>query len=218
MNLLKRRYHEDWVAVFLGFLIIILAVFMAEYIPGLPNLFSPKEKWSGVDFISGFLSSKNLFKVLYFFGGFGLLAFLGIWLTKRSTQSFVFSFLFIALLAVLSQVISSHTSMKAMNLETVFFSVLIGLLIGNTMKLPAYLTSAIQSELYIKIGVVLLGTTILFTNIMKAGAFGLIQALVVVISVWYIAFWIARKLGAPYMYRRYIRLFFNGQQRQTLVL
>lgn len=31
-----------------------------------------------------------------------------------------------------------------------------------------------------------------------------------------VAFWIGRKLGAPYMYRRYIRMFFNGQQRQTL--
>jgi len=29
------------------------------------------------------------------------------------------------------------------------------------------------------------------------------------------AFWIIRKLGAPYMYRRFIRMFFNGQQRQA---
>lgn len=27
------------------------------------------------------------------------------------------------------------------------------------------------------------------------------------------AFWIGRKLGAPYMYRRHVRVFFNGQQR-----
>lgn len=31
-----------------------------------------------------------------------------------------------------------------------------------------------------------------------------------------VSYWIGRKLGAPYMYRRYIRMFFNGQQRQTL--
>jgi hypothetical protein len=30
------------------------------------------------------------------------------------------------------------------------------------------------------------------------------------------AFWIGRKLGAPYMHRRYIRLFFNGQQRSEV--
>ncbi len=30
------------------------------------------------------------------------------------------------------------------------------------------------------------------------------------------AFWIGRKLGAPYLNRRYIHLFFNGQQRSTL--
>lgn len=30
------------------------------------------------------------------------------------------------------------------------------------------------------------------------------------------AFWIGRKLGAPYMYRRHIRVFFNGQQRGNI--
>jgi hypothetical protein len=30
------------------------------------------------------------------------------------------------------------------------------------------------------------------------------------------AFWISRKLGAPYLHRRYIRLFFNGQQRSVV--
>jgi hypothetical protein len=30
------------------------------------------------------------------------------------------------------------------------------------------------------------------------------------------AFWIGRKIGAPYTYRRYIRMYFNGQQRQSV--
>lgn len=30
------------------------------------------------------------------------------------------------------------------------------------------------------------------------------------------AFWISRELGAPYLHRRYIRLFFNGQQRSAV--
>ena len=30
------------------------------------------------------------------------------------------------------------------------------------------------------------------------------------------AFWLARKLGAPYLHRRYVRVFFNGQQRGNL--
>ena len=35
---------------------------------------------------------------------------------------------------------------------------------------------AIQGEFYIKIGVVCLGATILFSDVMKSGVFGLVQA------------------------------------------
>lgn len=53
---------------------------------------------------------------------------------------------------------------------------------------------AIQSEFYIKIGIVCLGATVIFGEIMKSGAFGLIQALIVVFCVWYFGFWISRKV------------------------
>jgi uncharacterized integral membrane protein (TIGR00698 family) len=51
-----------------------------------------------------------------------------------------------------------------------------------------------QSEFYIKIGLVMLGATILFSEIMKAGVYGMLQAVVVVFTVWYFAYWIAKKL------------------------
>ena len=54
---------------------------------------------------------------------------------------------------------------------------------------------ALQSEFYVKIGLVLLGTTVIFGEIMQAGALGLIQALVVVFCVWNFGYWVARKLG-----------------------
>ncbi len=81
-----------------------------------------------------------------------------------------------------------------MGLETVLFSLLIGLLIGNTFRLPAWLRSGIQTELFVKTGLVLLGATILFKDILSAGSFGLIQAVVVVVTVWYFAFWISKKM------------------------
>ena len=45
-----------------------------------------------------------------------------------------------------------------------------------------------------KIGLVLLGTSVIFPDILKADSLGLVQALVVVLSVWYFAFWLCRKL------------------------
>src|SRR5690606_40046363 len=38
-------------------------------------------------------------------------------------------------------------------------------------------------------------TTVIFGDILKAGSLGLIQALAVVLSVWYFAFWICKKLN-----------------------
>lgn len=190
----KRSFHEDWMAVFAGFMIIALTVLIYEYVPSLPMLFSPKEKWSGTEFLTGFLSRPNLLRIVYIFMAFAILAWVGLKLTGKPTNRFFGSFAIITLLAVIAQVVSTHTSVKALSLETVFFSILIGLLISNTMKLPGWIKQAVQSEFYIKTGLVLLGTTVLFSNIMKAGALGLVQALVVVISVWYLAFWIARKM------------------------
>jgi uncharacterized integral membrane protein (TIGR00698 family) len=189
----KFKFNEDWMAVFTGFIIIALTIFIFEYIPSLPMLFNPKDKWAGTEFLTGFLSRPNLLRIVYIFLFFAFMAWMGIKLTGKKTNYFYGAFIIIALLAILAQVISTNTLIKAVSLETVFFSVLIGLIISNTMKLPEWLKQAVQSEFYIKIGLVLLGTTVLFTNIMKAGSLGLIQALVVVLSVWYLAYWIARK-------------------------
>ena len=206
----KLKFNEDWMAVFMGFIIIALTIFIFEYIPSLPMLFNPKDKWAGTEFLTGFLSRPNLLRIVYIFLFFAFMAWIGIKLTGKKTNYFYGAFIIIALLAILAQVIATNTLIKAVSLETVFFSVLIGLIISNTMKLPEWLKQAVQSEFYIKIGLVLLGTTVLFSNIMKAGSLGLIQALVVVLSVWYLAYWIARKfkvdkemstmLAPPYQY------------------
>src|SRR6187200_890636 len=53
---------------------------------------------------------------------------------------------------------------------------------------------SLSAELFVKIGLVLLGTGVIFSDILKAGGLGLIQALIVVLSVWYFAYWICKKL------------------------
>jgi uncharacterized integral membrane protein (TIGR00698 family) len=68
------------------------------------------------------------------------------------------------------------------------------LLVSNTFRLPDWFRAALSTELFVKIGLVLLGTSVIFSDILKAGSLGLIQALLVVISVWYFAYWLCRKL------------------------
>jgi uncharacterized integral membrane protein (TIGR00698 family) len=93
----------------------------------------------------------------------------------------------------LASYVANINAIKTIGLESVFFAVLIGLLIRNTIGLPKWMETAVKSEYYIKAGLVILGSSILFNEIMRAGALGMIQALIVVISVWYFSFWVATK-------------------------
>jgi uncharacterized integral membrane protein (TIGR00698 family) len=60
--------------------------------------------------------------------------------------------------------------------------------------LPHWLKSAVRTDYYIKIGLVMFGAGILFQEILQAGARGLAQALMVIVVVWYGCYWVARKL------------------------
>jgi len=125
---------------------------------------------------------------------FAVIAIIGILLSGEKIRKYFTGFLAIFLLAILAQFVSSYAGFRNLGLETVLFSLVIGLLIGNFIRLPEWLRSGVQTELYVKIGLVLLGATILFKDILSAGAFGLIQAVIVVTVVWYFAFWLSRKM------------------------
>ena len=113
---------------------------------------------------------------------------------NKDKGQYLISFVVIYILALAASYLSGLPSIKTIGLESVFFAVLIGLLIRNTVGLPKWLEPAVKSEYYIKAGLVILGSSILFKEIMRAGALGMVQALIVVLAVWYFSFWIATKV------------------------
>lgn len=186
-----KKISEDWTVVLIGFLMILLATALG-LLPELPK-FGPKEGWNSAEMVVNHVfNTVNLVNVLLSFVVFYLFTLLGAIISGRNLRRTLASFPVIFLLTILAQLISSYTHFKNLGLETVLFSLLIGLIIGNFTRLPEFLRET-QSEFFIKIGLVMLGATILFGDIMKAGAFGIIQAVVVVFSVWYFAYWLARK-------------------------
>ena len=48
---------------------------------------------------------------------------------------------------------------------------------SNTIGVPAWLKPAVQTEYYIKTGLVILGARMLFMEVLQAGALGIVQAL-----------------------------------------
>ncbi len=163
----KSLKSEDWVATLIGAAILVLVIFFP------------------------FFMSNNLYMSIVI----AVLAYLGfLFMGNKDKGEFLISFAIIYVLAQAASYISSIPSIKTIGLESVFFAVLIGLLIRNTVGLPKLIASAVRSEYYIKAGLVILGSSILFNEIMRAGALGMIQALIVVLSVWYFSFWVSTKM------------------------
>jgi uncharacterized integral membrane protein (TIGR00698 family) len=183
------RISEDWVVVLTGFLLIGAVLF------GL-SLNQPVFKWGSGEELRGKVMQTSNFLAL--FGQFLTVLVAAVFaalLTGKKLVHFVLGFILLFVLATLAQVMAGNAFLREYNLEAVIFSLLIGLIINNFLGVPEMLKESLQSELFVKIGLVLLGTSIIFSEILKAGLLGLVQALVVVISVWYFAFWLCKRLG-----------------------
>ncbi|MEJ7560716.1 MAG: putative sulfate exporter family transporter [Pedobacter sp.] len=184
----KLTIHEDWVVVILGGLIILLA-FIGLILP------VPVFSWkTGAELSTTVFSGHNLQIIGLQFLLVLVISALGAVLTGKSLVANFKTFPVVYMLTIVALILAGNRQVKALNLEAVIFSLTIGLIIGNFMKLPEWFKLALSTELFVKIGLVLLGTTVIFSDILKAGSLGLIQALVVVLSVWYFAFWLCRKL------------------------
>jgi len=97
-------------------------------------------------------------------------------------------------LAWLARVLAGNGLFVDYGVEYVIFALLTGLLVVNTVGVPGWLKPAVQTEFYIRTGLVILGAGLLFMEVLQAGALGIVQAVLVVTVIWYVCFWLARKL------------------------
>ena len=180
--------HEDWTVVVLGFLIIGISLFI--FLPSVPVF-----KWSnGTDLLNDVFVYGNLQTIALQFIYLISIGSIGAFLVGKSVKNFLLGFPAVYLLTIIALIIAGNTAIKGLNLEAVIFSLILGLSIGNFFTLPEWFRTALSTEIFVKIGLVLLGTSVIFSDILKAGSLGLMQALVVVLSVWYFAFWLCKKL------------------------
>lgn len=178
-KLLAQFKTEDWIIVFAGIAILLLTALFPHLMPVMPNTLTDTRSWINAGYMFLFLI---------------MLTYITSLILQRPLRGVFVSFLAIFFIALVSQLVAALPLSKEYGLEPVFFSVLFGLIISNFFKVPQWMKTAIQSEFYIKIGIIALGSTIIIGEVLKAGAYGLAQALIVVLTVWYFSFWIARKV------------------------
>jgi len=182
----RSRLGEDWVAVLVGFAFIGLTLVGLR--PALPAF-----TWATSTAATVFAGA-NLWKSLILAAYLFVVSAAGLALLGVPLRRFLAGFPVVYGLAWLSLFIEGAAPVRAWGFEYVIFGLLIGLFIGNVIGLPAWLADAVRTEYFIKIGLVVMGATILFGGILRAGVFGIVQALLVIVVVWYACFWIARRL------------------------
>ena len=190
---------EDWLAVWIGFIVIILGTLDVllgwDFFSALKfktytlwESLTPEQLESGKYASLGSQLTGAFFGKLVLTGVLLALLFgIGAKLMGEKLGRFIPAFLVLYLIAIVVRLISAEYTLNRY-LEWAFWALFVGLLISNTIRVPEWLKPAVKTEFYIKTGLVIMGFSVLFSNIAKFGLYGLgiawIVTPIVIIFMW----------------------------------
>ncbi len=196
----KLYKSEDWLAVWIGFIIIAVAAFsvLTGFFDFSALKFSTWTIWEEgnakvVPLMDQLTSSSFWLKlVLTFVVSSGLFT-IGAKLQGESVKKYIPAFIGLFILAIVVRLISAEFTFNRY-LEWAFWALIVGLLVSNTVGVPEWLKPAVKTEFYIKTGLVIMGFSVLFSNIAKFGLYGLGIAWIVTPIVIIFMWWFGTKL------------------------
>jgi uncharacterized integral membrane protein (TIGR00698 family) len=178
---------EDWLAIWIGF--ILIAVSAVGVLTGAFDFSAAKFGTWGQD--SSLLEQLNgafFGRLLLTFVVLAVLFTAGNALRGVDVRKYLPAFLGLFVLAVIVRLISAEYTLNRY-LEWAFWAIVVGLVVANTVGVPNWLKPAVQTEFYIKAGLVIMGFSVLFSNIVNFGLYGLgiawIVTPIVIIFMWY---------------------------------
>jgi uncharacterized membrane protein YadS len=126
----------------------------------------------------------------------GMAVFFGIGMAAmgQSFGKFFMGFIFVFAIACLAFMMANQTTIKGLGIGYAAWAIIIGMLISNTVGTPNWVKPAVQTEYFIKTGLVLLGAKILFGKLVAIGQPGIFVAWVVTPTVWLTTFWFGQKI------------------------
>ena len=193
MKFQKLWKTEDWWSVWLGLGIVIAAIVALwmgasikswAVLPGKITSFSSV----GADLAKHASGYLTIFLVL------GVVFCISMKLMGHKLKNFIPGFIILFVGALIIFYVAGTKFMQDYNLEAPLLALLVGLIISNIVKIPEWMKTSLRTEYYIKAGIVLLGATLPFTLIIKAGPIALLQATIVSIVTWLTIYLAATKI------------------------
>ncbi len=130
----------------------------------------------------------------------GLLFTTGIKIAGGNVGRFIRAFVGLFLLAILAFLLGQQEFVHHYGLSYALWAIVLGLVISNTIGTPDWLREALRVELFMKVGLVLLGAEVLLSQLVALGLPGVCIAWIVTPVVLISTFWFGQrvlKMGSP---------------------
>lgn len=202
---------EDWQAIWIGGIVIIIAC-IAVLTKAFDFSAVKFATWTLGENLSGAAAAKVVplgeqlaswafwRKFLVTFVTLGALFTIGVKLQGESVKKYIPAIIGLFVIALVVRLISAEYTLNRY-LEWAFWALLVGLLISNTVGVPNWLKPAIKTEFYIKTGLVIMGFSVLFSNIAKFGLYGLgiawIVTPIVILFMWWFGTRVLKMTNKP---------------------
>ena len=124
----------------------------------------------------------------------GVIFGIGAYFIGYNYPKFILAFLSVFVIAVISYMLAAQIDMKNLGISYAVWAILIGLIINNIVGIPNWMKPAVQTEYYIKTGLVLLGAEILLGKIMAIGLPGIFVSWLVTPIVLITTYWFGQRI------------------------